>query len=217
MSRPEALFEIRLKNFSSVQHQKAIISELETESLEPGSLAILAVHAHEGRLSINESDAGIGYSLLFKALLQHTQNRVIVVIAHDDEAQYNKNGPQISAWIIYKLAHQFTPEELKGETGCLILSWNDCPMEIHLKAFLKFCELRGANLPMKYWKNLVDEKDRNCWPFSGKVVRVQESQQVDDRKTRWKRPSIFAPTTWFPKSERTMATTDALVNSFTVN
>jgi hypothetical protein len=35
-------------------------------------VAILVVHAHESRLSINEDNAGIGYARLYRALLQAT-------------------------------------------------------------------------------------------------------------------------------------------------
>ena len=34
--------------------------------------AVLVVHAHESRLSINEDNAGIGYTKIYKALLQAT-------------------------------------------------------------------------------------------------------------------------------------------------
>ena len=34
--------------------------------------AVLVVHAHESRLSINEDKAGIGYAKIYRALLQAT-------------------------------------------------------------------------------------------------------------------------------------------------
>ena len=34
--------------------------------------AVLVVHAHESRLSINEDNAGIGYAKIYRALLQAT-------------------------------------------------------------------------------------------------------------------------------------------------
>ena len=37
--------------------------------------AILVVHAEESRLSINEDNAGIGYTMIYRALLQATGER----------------------------------------------------------------------------------------------------------------------------------------------
>ena len=41
-------------------------------------VAIFVVHAHESRLSINEDNAGIGYSRLYRALLQATSKFIRV-------------------------------------------------------------------------------------------------------------------------------------------
>ena len=35
-------------------------------------VAVFVVHAHESRLSINEENAGIGYAMIYRALLQKT-------------------------------------------------------------------------------------------------------------------------------------------------
>ena len=34
--------------------------------------AVLVVHAHESRLSLNEDNAGIGYAKIYRALLRET-------------------------------------------------------------------------------------------------------------------------------------------------
>ena len=50
--------------------------EISNETI-PGlnmDLAVFVVHAHESRLSINEENAGIGYAMIYRALLEKTGN-----------------------------------------------------------------------------------------------------------------------------------------------
>ena len=39
--------------------------------------AVLVVHAHESRLSLNEDNAGIGYSKIYTALLRETGKSIV--------------------------------------------------------------------------------------------------------------------------------------------
>eukprot|EP00026_Physarum_polycephalum_P008483 Phypoly_transcript_08570.p1 GENE.Phypoly_transcript_08570~~Phypoly_transcript_08570.p1 ORF type:complete len:389 (+),score=77.22 Phypoly_transcript_08570:133-1299(+) len=144
--------------------QKQIAAELESQT-DPGSIAVLAVHAHESRLSINEQRAGIGYRLIYQALLKHTQNRVLVVIAHDDRTQYKSKGPLLADWIRNAISYQFSTELLNGETG-FVLSWNGSPMPIHRHALEHFCSQLSSERTPYHLDSYIEKEPIDPSPLS---------------------------------------------------
>ena len=70
------------QGFSVRQHYFSLpkMFEISDETI-PGltmDLAVFVVHAHESRLSINEENAGIGYAMIYRALLQKTGNNTLL-------------------------------------------------------------------------------------------------------------------------------------------
>ncbi|KAI8513755.1 hypothetical protein Bbelb_080790 [Branchiostoma belcheri] len=92
---------------------------------------VLVVNAYESRLSINEEKAGIGYAVLYRALLEAAQGRVVVVIGGDDRY---KDGEQdtsvLSTWAYHKIAAQFDDTNLDGRRG-FVFSWDQRHNPVH--------------------------------------------------------------------------------------
>jgi len=101
--------------------------------------AIFVVHAHESRLSINEDNAGIGYARFYRALLQATGGRVLIVIGGDDNyrGEDEEERTVISRWARRKVASQFNEECIDGRRS-FIFSWNKQHREIHEEALLHY-------------------------------------------------------------------------------
>ncbi|XP_073256055.1 uncharacterized protein [Porites lutea] len=113
--------------------------------------AIFVVHADESRLSINEDNAGIGYARLYRALLQKTDNKVLIVIGGDkyyrDEDE--KTRSVISRWARRKVSSQFGEEFLDGRQS-FIFSWNENHRPIHEEAMYHFLEPRKRGCKFEY-------------------------------------------------------------------
>eukprot|EP00058_Branchiostoma_floridae_P026009 XP_002611499.1 hypothetical protein BRAFLDRAFT_63866 [Branchiostoma floridae] len=121
------------------------VSELQTVSEEVRRRRLLCgvfvVNAYESRLSINEDKAGIGYAVLYKALLEAAKGRVVVVIGGDDRY---KDGEQdksvLSTWAYHKVAAQFDDTYLDGRRG-FVFSWDERHNPVHEEALE--CYLRA--------------------------------------------------------------------------
>lgn len=97
--------------------------------------AIFVIHADESRLSINEENAGIGYAKIYKALLQATGDKVLIIIGGDKYYKDEDEKEQfvISRWVRRKVASQFDEEYFDGRES-FIFSWNKEHREIHEEA-----------------------------------------------------------------------------------
>ncbi|XP_020605431.1 uncharacterized protein LOC110044249 [Orbicella faveolata] len=117
--------------------------------------AIFVVHAEESRLSINEDNAGIGYTKIYRALLQATDGRVLIVIGGDDHYRDKEEEERtvISRWARRKVASQFNEEYLDGRKS-FIFSWNKQHREIHEEALLHYFDPSKKGQKFEYQPKL---------------------------------------------------------------
>ncbi|XP_022806092.1 uncharacterized protein LOC111343201 isoform X3 [Stylophora pistillata] len=113
--------------------------------------AIFVVQANESRLSINEDNAGIGYSEIYRALLKATDNQVLIVIGGDDNyaSEDEEERVVISRWARRKVASQFEDEYLDGRKS-FIFSWNKRHREIHEEALLHYFDPSKNGIKFEY-------------------------------------------------------------------
>ncbi|XP_019647187.1 PREDICTED: uncharacterized protein LOC109487624 [Branchiostoma belcheri] len=104
--------------------------------------AILVLNAHESRLSINEKNAGIGYAVLYRALREASDGRVLVVIGSDEKSSA-ADGKVVSNWVRYKVASQFEDEYLDGRRG-FVFSWGKSYYPVHEEAFQQYLRAIGS-------------------------------------------------------------------------
>jgi len=116
-------------------------------------IAVIVLHANESRLVINQQE-GIGLGKLFRALQLHSNNHVLVVIAHDARNKYNE-GPIISPTIYYKIRSQFSDEQLNGKEG-FVFSWNTIPTTEHKEAFSHYITNFRAQKRESYISNISE-------------------------------------------------------------
>lgn len=161
--------------------------EISNETI-PGlnmDLAVFVVHAHESRLSINEENAGIGYAMIYRALLEKTGDNVIIIIGGDDNYRDEDEESKefISRWAKRKISSQFNDEYMDGRKG-LILSWNKEHREIHEEALFHFLDpiKRGTKFEYKPKRKLPPR------PKPEKTERTQQSNRgsfsEEDRSVR---------------------------------
>ncbi|KAI8510464.1 hypothetical protein Bbelb_113800 [Branchiostoma belcheri] len=104
--------------------------------------AILVLNAHESRLSINEKNAGIGYAVLYRALREASNGKVLVVIGADEKSSA-ADGKVVSNWVRYKVASQFEDEYLDGRRG-FVFSWGKSYYPVHEEAFQQYLRAIGG-------------------------------------------------------------------------
>ncbi|KAL9963893.1 hypothetical protein ACROYT_G027448 [Oculina patagonica] len=145
-------FQISVEKFVFRLNQMTDICENTIPQLQM-DIAIFVVNAHESRLSINEDNAGIGYAKVYRALLQATEGKVLIVIGGDD--QYRDKDKEertvISRWAKRKVAFgsQFNEEYLDGRES-FIFSWNKQHREIHEEALLHFLDPNKKGQKFEY-------------------------------------------------------------------
>ncbi|XP_068686253.1 uncharacterized protein [Montipora foliosa] len=103
--------------------------------------AIFVVHANESRLSINEENAGIGYAMIYRALMKKTDEKVIIVIGGDDnyKDEAEKQGSVLSRWAYRKISSQFAEKLMDGRES-FIFSWEKEHRPIHEEAMIHFLD-----------------------------------------------------------------------------
>ncbi|EDO29142.1 predicted protein [Nematostella vectensis] len=69
------------KTYFPLPSMTLLSQELEGNTMD---CAVFVVHAHESRLSINEPRAGIGYAKIYRALLNATGKKAIILMCDDD-------------------------------------------------------------------------------------------------------------------------------------
>jgi len=142
--------------------------------------AIFAVHAHESRLSINEDNAGIGYARFYRALLQATEGRVLIVIGGDDQYRHGDEEEHtvISRWARRKVASQFNEEFLDGRES-FIFSWNKQHREIHEEALLHYFDpdKKGQKFAHQPKPTSVQDEPEETLP---PVRNIQQEFVVED-------------------------------------
>ncbi|XP_078684626.1 uncharacterized protein LOC144918061 [Branchiostoma floridae x Branchiostoma belcheri] len=132
------------KRYCSVSELQAVSEEVRRRELLCG---VFVVNAYESRLSINEEKAGIGYAVLYRALLEAAQGRVLVVIGGDDRY---KDGEQdtsvLSTWAYHKIAAQFDDTYLDGRRG-FVFSWDQRHNPVHQEALGSYLRAITAGQP----------------------------------------------------------------------
>ncbi|XP_073256466.1 uncharacterized protein [Porites lutea] len=113
--------------------------------------AVFVIHADESRLSINEDNAGIGYARIYRALLEKTGNKVLIVIGGDSYYQNEDEEARsvISRWAKRKVASQFREEYLDGRQS-FIFSWNKKHRPIHEQAMRHFLDPSKRGFTFEY-------------------------------------------------------------------
>lgn len=113
--------------------------------------AVFVIHADESRLSINEDNAGIGYARIYRALLEKTGNKVLIVIGGDSYYQNEDEEARsvISRWAKRKVASQFREEYLDGRQS-FIFSWNKKHRPIHEQAMRHFLDPSKRGFKFEY-------------------------------------------------------------------
>ncbi|XP_020605380.1 uncharacterized protein LOC110044214 isoform X2 [Orbicella faveolata] len=134
-------FEISIltKKYFALSEMTELCKTIQSEP--PMDFAVFVVHAHESRLSINEDNAGISYARFYRALLEKTGNKVIVVIGGDDNY---KNAAEeekavLSRWTKRQISSQFKEEFVDGRIS-FIFSWDKEHRLIHEEAMLHFLD-----------------------------------------------------------------------------
>ncbi|XP_078684635.1 uncharacterized protein LOC144918063 [Branchiostoma floridae x Branchiostoma belcheri] len=122
----------------SIQQKTFQISQLQAVSEEVRRRQLLCgvfvVNAYESRLSINEDRAGIGYAVLYRALLEAARGRVLVVIGGDDRYKAGEQDTSVlSTWAYHKIAAQFDDMYLDGRRG-FVFSWDERHNPVHQEA-----------------------------------------------------------------------------------
>ncbi|XP_019622051.1 PREDICTED: uncharacterized protein LOC109468239 isoform X1 [Branchiostoma belcheri] len=116
------------KQYCNVSQLQAVSEKVRQRRLLCG---VLVVNAYESRLSINEEKAGIGYAVLYRALLEAAQGRVVVVIGGDDRYKAGEQHTSVlSTWAYHKIAAQFDDTYLDGRRG-FVFSWDQRHNPVH--------------------------------------------------------------------------------------
>ncbi|CAH1267102.1 Hypp3688 [Branchiostoma lanceolatum] len=132
------------QRYCNVSELQAVSEEVRRRQLLCG---VFVVNAYESRLSINEDKAGIGYAVLYRALRDAAQGRVLVVIGGDDRY---KDGEQdksvLSTWAYHKIAAQFDDTYLDGRRG-FVFSWDERHNPVHEEALRGYFEAISEGKP----------------------------------------------------------------------
>lgn len=112
--------------------------------------AVLAVHANESRLSINEDTQG-GYTKVYRALLQATEGNVIVVVGGDNNYsnEEEKKKAVASRWARRKIRSQLKEEFLDGRKSFLF-TWDRKHRAIHEQALKHYFDLNKKGQKFEY-------------------------------------------------------------------
>ncbi|XP_078380087.1 uncharacterized protein LOC144663028 [Oculina patagonica] len=130
------------------------MSELSTNVIPKMHMdfAMFVVHAHESRLLINNDNLEYGYAKVYRALLQATGEKVIVVIGGDDNYKNEIEEEQsvISRWAWRKIAHSQVKEEFIDGRKNFVFSWNKKHRAIHEEALLHYFDPNKKGLKFEY-------------------------------------------------------------------
>lgn len=145
--------------------------------------AIFVLHAHESRLSINEDSAGIGYAKIYRALLEATENKVLIVIGGDDEYKEEDDEEQvvISRWARRKVESQFDAEYLDGRKS-FIFSWNKTHRKIHEEALFHYFDPRKNGKKFQYQPKLRQKQDYGEAPLGDRKETPQPRGNAKQEK-----------------------------------
>ncbi|KAL9963906.1 hypothetical protein ACROYT_G027461 [Oculina patagonica] len=156
------------------------ISELSNKTIPELQIdfAVLAVHANESSLTINE-DTGGGYTEVYRALLKATEDKVIVVIGGDDNYKNETEEEQsvISRWAWKKIARSQFKEEFIDGRKSFVFSWDKKHRAIHEEAMLHFFDPSKKGQKFDYQPRKVDLPPD---PVAAKEVVISNS----DERTR---------------------------------
>ncbi|XP_019636255.1 PREDICTED: uncharacterized protein LOC109478883 [Branchiostoma belcheri] len=170
-----------------VDRQYCNVSELQAVSEEVRRrqqllCGVFVVNAYESRLSINEENAGIGYAVLYNALLEAAKGRVVVVIGGDDRYKEGEQDSSVlSTWAYHKIAAQFDDSYLDGRRG-FVFSWDERHNPVHEEALGRYfvaISLKQCGLEE---------------PFKPKVPLKSEKTLATTQSTEFNVPEKQAPT-----------------------
>lgn len=127
--------------------------------------AFLLVNAEESCLLFNESTAESGYTKVYRALMDATDEKVTVVIGGDSHYKNQAEGDQnvLSRWALRIVSSQLKEECRDGRKG-FVFSWNEKHRAIHEKALLHFLD------PEKAGVKFVCQSERLAKPEAAAVV-----------------------------------------------
>lgn len=122
-------------------HKMADMCEDIKKATDVMDFAIFVVHAHESRLSINEENAGIGYAMFYRTLMEKTDGKVIIVIGGDEnyKDQTERQSGVLSRWAFRKVSSQFDEKLMDGRKS-FIFSWDEKHRSIHEEAMVHFLD-----------------------------------------------------------------------------
>ncbi|XP_035681613.1 uncharacterized protein LOC118419358 [Branchiostoma floridae] len=196
---------------------KETSEKVKSEREEKGKLlcAILVLHAHESRLSVNEKNAGIGYAVLYRALREASEGRTLVVVGGDESSRADRKV--VSDRIRYKVASQFDDEYLDGRRG-FVFSWGENYYPVHEEAFNQYLHaigsgekgLKRAFAPTTHFK--TTDQEENDAAEAQKISEDGHTSVASDSKNSLKQHAE----TGEPKDkENSMATFQSDVSSLT--
>lgn len=122
-------------------HKMADMCEDIKKATDVMDFAIFVVHANESRLSINEENAGIGYAMFYRTLMEKTDGKVIIVIGGDEnyKDQTEMQSRVLSRWAFRKVSSQFDAKLIDGRKS-FIFSWDEKHRSIHEEAMVHFLD-----------------------------------------------------------------------------
>ncbi|CAH3119290.1 unnamed protein product, partial [Pocillopora meandrina] len=102
-----------VKHSFKLAKMSEIVDKISTLAMD---MAVFVVHAHESWPSSNEDNRGIGFTKIYRALLQATGGNVIIVIGGDNkyEGFDEEERGVISLWAKRKVSSQFSEESVTG-------------------------------------------------------------------------------------------------------
>ena len=91
--------------------------------------AVLVVHAHESRLSLNEDNAGIGYSKIYTALLRETGKSIVnigMIVLATYPYLLGMNCKEFLVKVIMNVRHRVSRGSLdiKGICACSVVPYS---------------------------------------------------------------------------------------------
>lgn len=141
---------------------------------------MFVVHAHESGLFINHRDLEQGYTMVYRALLEATGGRVIVVIGGDDnyKSDSEENESFISHWAKRRIAlPQFRQELIDGRKS-FVFSWNKSHKAIHVEALVHYFDpnAQGRKFEHQSLKRSIQSKPQA--PSSANVTDLDPDQTL---------------------------------------
>ncbi|KAI8510474.1 hypothetical protein Bbelb_113900 [Branchiostoma belcheri] len=182
------------KQYCNVSELQAVSEEVRRRQLLCG---VFVVNAYESRLSINEEKAGIGYAVLYRALLKAAQGRVLVVIGGDDRYKAGEQDTSVlSTWAYHKIAAQFDDTYLDGRRG-FVFSWDERHNPVHQEALGSYLRAITSGQPglQQPFKPTTPKQEPSRPPSASTDQRKSQAPRTDPKPQPAKTYEDAAPYT----------------------